>query len=126
MKAGEGPRQPLVVLRELPEAAHPAKAAFNPPASGQENDALLRLGVLDHLELDAVLGRRSLGQLARVALIHVGQLHGLAGRLLHRGRELLDLRPVLFVGRRDVERQQVTHVSTTRCTLVPFFRLCPS
>lgn len=43
----------------------------------------------------------------RLALVHVGQLHGLPGRLLHRSSELLDLRPVLFVSGRHVERQKV-------------------
>jgi hypothetical protein len=44
---------------------------------------------------------------ARVALIRVGQRHVLAGDILNGGGQLARLRPILGIGRGDVEREQV-------------------
>ena len=52
--------------------------------------------------------RRLSGCVSGIALIRISQLHAIARNLLHRLRELLDLRPILFIGRGDMQRQQVT------------------
>src|SRR5207253_3806167 len=47
-------------------------------------------------------------RLAGVALIDEGDLHGATGDLLNFGGQLGDLGPLLFVGRRDRQGQQIS------------------
>ena len=62
-------RQPLVVARQAAEARHPGEGALHHPAPGQEHEAALGLGQLDHLQPDAVLRRRRGRLLPGVALV---------------------------------------------------------
>jgi site-specific DNA recombinase len=77
------------------------------PASRQQHESALGLGVLDDFQADAVgLGvRRRL--VAGVALVDEGQRDRLAGDLLDGLGQLGDLLSVLLIGRRDVQGQQV-------------------
>jgi site-specific DNA recombinase len=77
------------------------------PASRQEDEALLGLGVLDHLQADAAPPRLAGGRLAGVPLIRERHFHRAAGDLLKPRGQLRHLRPLLFVGRRDLQRQQL-------------------
>jgi hypothetical protein len=62
VEAGERFGETFVVARQAPKACRPGKAAFNHPSARQEDEATLRLGVFDHLELNAVSLRRLLGR----------------------------------------------------------------
>ena len=83
-----------------------SEGALRDPAPGQQHEAPLGLGQLDHLELDALLVGRLGGFVAGVALVHSGQREALPGRLLHPCGQFADLRPLLRVGGRDRQRQQ--------------------
>ena len=107
MQAGEGFGEALVISHEPSEAGAPSEGALGDPAARQQHEAALGLGRLHHHEPDAV--RRGLrgGRLAGVALVDEGDLHALAGGVLYRRGEAVDLRPVLLVRRRDMQRQQL-------------------
>jgi hypothetical protein len=80
-EAGEGeevqPRrhfgQALVVARQAAEARTPGEIALHLPAPRQQDEAVLGLGRLDHLEADALRRGVGGGLLPRVALVDVGQ-----------------------------------------------------
>src|SRR5882762_2570115 len=59
MEGGEGLRESLVVSGQSAEAGSPGEAAFHHPAARQQYEAALGLCVLDHLQLNAVLGGRA-------------------------------------------------------------------
>ena len=107
MQRRQGRGQALVVARQAAEARGPGEAALDDPAPGQEHEAALGLGQLDHLQLDAVRGGRGRWLLAGVALVDVGQLDVLAGHRLHRCGQRRHLRALLLVGGRHQQRQQV-------------------
>src|SRR5487761_1812821 len=65
------------------------------------------LGVLDHLEADAMLGRRFFGRLARIALIDIGHLDMFARDVLNLADKFADLGSVLLIGWGNAQRQQV-------------------
>src|SRR5919205_923509 len=108
MQRRDGLRQALVVTSQAPEAGGPGERALHNPAARQEDEAPLGLGVLDHLQADAVLGRR-LGRLVPgVALVHKRQLDVLAGHGLDGVRQVADLRSFLLAGGGHQHRQQIT------------------
>src|SRR6266851_10058485 len=59
--------EPFVVSCEATETGGPSEASFDDPSSGQQHEASFGLGVLDHLEPDAMLSRCLFGRLAGVA-----------------------------------------------------------
>lgn len=83
MQSAEHFGQSFVISREPAEPCQPAEASLHHPAPGQQHEALLHLGQLHDLQVDAVVpsGRRR--RFARVALIRPGQLHRVARGLLH-------------------------------------------
>lgn len=97
----------------------------HPPAR-QQDEALLRAGMLDHLKADAMRSGVGGRRLAGVAPVDVRQLHRLARRLLHRPRQPLHPRPVLLVRRADAQREQVPQGVDGGVDLEPFFRFAPS
>ena len=81
MEALQGSVEPFVVAGQAAEARSPGEGAFHDPAAGQQHEAALGQGMLDHLQLDAVLpGGNGRGR-ASVALVYVGQLDRIPGRL---------------------------------------------
>ena len=107
VQARQHPWQALIIASEAAKARGPGEVALDDPATRQQDEAVLGLGQLDDLELDAV-GRGVRRRLvARVPLVDVGQLHVLAGGLLHRRRQGGDLGAILRVGRGDDQGQQV-------------------
>jgi len=64
--------------------------------------------VLDHFEPYAVFGCGPGGLLACVSLIYVCQLDVLSGRFLDLLGEVLDLLPVVLVGRAYAQGEQVS------------------
>ena len=83
VQPGYGLRQSLIVLDQPPKPRRLRKIALHYPPSRQEHEATPSLQVLDHFKLDAVCLGLSIDRLAGVSLIHIRQLHRLAGRLLH-------------------------------------------
>jgi hypothetical protein len=77
------------------------------PAARQQHEAPLGLGVLDHLQLEAVGFGRGRRRAPGVTLVDVGQLDRLAGHGLHTGGQRFHLRPILLVGRGDHQGQQM-------------------
>lgn len=54
MESGQRVRHALTVAREASKARSPCEAALDHPASGQQHETAFGLGVLDHLQLNAV------------------------------------------------------------------------
>lgn len=99
--------QPLVVASQPTEACGAGEAALHRPAGRQQDEeAVLGLGQRDDFELDAVGGSRG-GLRASAALVDIGQPDGVAGDVLDPRGQHLDLRPILSVGGRDLQRQQM-------------------
>jgi len=116
MQAGDGFRQPFVVAGEPAESGHPAEAPFHSSPARQQDEAALSLGVRGDFEADAV-GRGVSGRLsAGVPLIDEGERDGLAGDLLDGLGERGNLDPILLVGRRDVQGEQVAERVDPRAT----------
>jgi hypothetical protein len=83
--SGEGVGEPFVVSCESAEACGPGEASFDHPSSWQQDEAAFGLGVFDHLQLNAVLGRGIGCGLAGVSLIDIGQFQAAVGDLLELG-----------------------------------------
>src|SRR6476646_12195113 len=81
-EAGEGDEveasqrlgQALVVAGEPAAAGRPGEGTLDHPPAGQQDEAPLRRGRLDHLQGDAVRGGRLGGAVPGVALVDVGDL----------------------------------------------------
>jgi hypothetical protein len=67
MEGGEGLRESPVASGQSAKAGSPGEAAFHHPAARQQHEAAFGLCVLDHLQLNAVLGGRALGGFPGVA-----------------------------------------------------------
>ena len=78
------------------ESPHPCETSLDDPSSRQEDEALLGFGQFDDREFDALIDRVLAGFLPSITLIGKGQMHALAGGLLHRLAEFarLELAPV--------------------------------
>jgi hypothetical protein len=125
MQRSQSRGEALIVARESAEACGPGKVALHHPASREEDEAPLGLGQLDHCQLDAVLCGRLSRLWAGVALIDVRQLHMLARHLLYGAGQLLDLRPLLFIGRRHQQRQEMAQGIDRDMDLRPLSALVP-
>jgi len=126
MAAGDGFRQTFVVAGEAAEAGHPAEAALDDPASRQQGEAALGLGVLDDFEADAV-GLGVAGRLVPgVALVDERERDGVTGDLLDGLGQFGDPDPILRVGRVTTSASRWPRVSTARRTFEPFRFLAPS
>src|ERR1700690_1406331 len=101
-RADQGFGQALVVACQPPEAVEPAEAALDYPTAGQQHEALLRLGQLDDLQLNAFLTGGLRSRVTRIALVGECKFHRLASDMLDLLAKLLHLCPFLFIGRRDV------------------------
>ena len=109
MVTGKRMSQALIVTRQTTESRSPPKASFNHPAARQQYESALGLGALDHLQRDALRASSGLSCiLSRVALVHIRQCHALIGKILYRLCQLFHLRPVLLIGRSDVQGQQMS------------------
>ncbi len=96
MQAGQRRRHTSVVTYQATEARHPGEPALDHPAPRQHDNASLAVG-------GGIGCRLRTG----VALVNKGHLHRVAGHLLHTLRQRRHLRPVLFVGWRDQNRQHL-------------------
>ena len=123
MEGSEGLREAFVVAGEAAEAGCPGKGAFDDPAAREEDETAFGFGEFDHVEADGVGGGGARGSFASVALIHVGQLHGLSGGRLDCLGQCADLGAFLLVGGRTVSASKWPSVSTAICTLQPLRRL---
>ena len=123
METGKRLSQALVVTSQTSESRGPCKASFNHPAARQQYEAALGLGVLDHRQLDTVGLSRLFCILSSVALIHIRQCHTLVGKVLYRLRQFFHLRPVLLIGRGDMQGQQMSQGIDCRMHLGPFASL---
>src|SRR5260370_8833515 len=96
VEGSEGGCEPFVVSCEATKTGGPSEASFDDPSSGQQHEASFGLGVLYHLEPDAMLSRSLFGRLPGVALIHIGHLAVFARYELALPAELPHLRPPLL------------------------------
>ncbi|KVG78858.1 hypothetical protein WS81_15265 [Burkholderia sp. MSMB2040] len=78
MESGQRVRQAFIVAREASKARSPLEAALDHSASGQQHETALGLGVLEHLQLNAVALCCLTSRFAGIALIHVRKRHALA------------------------------------------------
>ena len=125
MQAFDRLRQPLVVADQAPEAALPGAGALGHPTMRQEDETLLGFLQLDHMEFEAMLGGSLRHHLAGVPLIDIPQLDVLASGLLDRLRQDTDLGPILFVGWRDMQGQEVSKGIDCQVELRSFLPLVP-
>ena len=128
MQADDGFGQPFVVPNESPEARLPGEGAFGDPAPGQEDEAMFGVGKLDHMQFNA-LGSGDFGRdIAGIALVDVDQFDVLAGRVLDGLSQRLNLGAILFVGRGDLQRQQLAQGVDGQmelAALLPFVPVVP-
>jgi hypothetical protein len=115
----------FVVSCEPSESRRPCEATFDDPSAWQEHEAALGHGVFDDLQPDAVLCGGFSGVGSGVALVHEGQLDGVAGHLLDLGSERGHLFAVPVIGRCNGQRQQVAKC-IDRDVDLPLRRLAPS
>jgi len=108
VQRGEGFRKSLVVSGQASKACRPSEASFDDPASWQQYEASFCFGMLDYFKLYAMLGSRYGSGCAGISLVNIRQLNVLTGDLLHGLSQHTDLRAVLFIGSRYVQRQQVS------------------
>ena len=108
MQAGQGFRQPFIVPRQPPKTSHPSEAAFNNPALWQQHKTFLGFGQFDHNQFKPMLSRSLSWLLAGVALVNKGHLDRITGGSLDVLGQVADLSSLLFVGRRDLQGQQVS------------------
>lgn len=57
MIAAQGGAEPFVVAGESTEVTEPAERSLDHPATRKQHETLLRLGVLDDLQCDAMFAR---------------------------------------------------------------------
>jgi hypothetical protein len=107
VEGSEGRRESFVVASQATEASGGGEASLHHPAARQQDEAALGLGMLDHFQLDTMLGCRCFGRRSGVALVHIGQLDILFCNLLHLPGQFADLCAILLVGRRDMQGQQM-------------------
>jgi transposase len=107
VQAGQDGGEAFVIFGEASASGGPGEGAFDDPAAGQQHEAAARFGMLDDDQLNAMrlCGGGRVG--AGVALVDKGDFDALAGGGLDGAGEALDLRPVLFVRRGDVRRQEL-------------------
>ena len=103
----EGGGQAFIVAGQAAEAGHPAERPFHHPSARQAHDAALGFGQAHDLQRDAVRGGGFGRTLAGVALIDIGEVDAVAGRVLHRLGQRGDGRAVVDITGRDVQREQV-------------------
>lgn len=99
--------QALIVACQASKTARPAKTAFHNPASRQKNKPLLGFGQFDHFQFEPLCLGCLRRLLSGVALIDKGDFHRLPGDFLHLVGKFLDLCSILFIGRRDMQSQQM-------------------
>ena len=104
----------------------PTQRPLQNPASRQQHKPSLCFGQLDDMQRDALGCCGIGGRLSRVALVDIGELETLAGRILDLGREAFDRCPIADIGRGDMQGKRWPSVSTAMCTLEPRLRLAPS
>jgi hypothetical protein len=107
MQAGNDGGHTFVVVAQAADAARPREGARDDPAPGQQHEPLLGLRQRVDVQLDAARRRVLLDWLPRVALIDEAHRHGVPGRFLHRLDQHRHLRPILLIGRRHHQGQQV-------------------
>ena len=103
VKSGQRWRETFIVTSEAPKAGRPPETAFNHPAAGEKDAAVLRVRELAHLQADAPRCRLLDRLCPGIALIDKGEGDPLSGHRLDLASERLYLRSLLFVGWRDVE-----------------------
>src|SRR5215210_7267613 len=69
MQASEDGQAALVVADEATEAGFPGEGALHDPTAGQQNEAVLGLGELDDVEVDAMSRGVRCGDGTRVRLV---------------------------------------------------------
>ena len=82
--------------------------------------------VLDHDQLDALLGDIRLGRRAGAPLIEVRHLYAAAGHLLHLFGQPAGQVPFLHVRRVTIRASRWPSVPAAACNFAPFFFLRPS
>ena len=78
------------------------------------------------MQRDALRHRGIDGHLTGVALVDVGQLDAVAGRILNVGDEALDRRSIADIGRRNVQGEEMAQRAPAMCTFDPRLRLALS
>lgn len=118
--------KPLIVTCQTAKAGGLRNASLHDPASRQQDKSTLGLGMFDDHQLHAKVLRLTLRRFACVSLIDKGDIHRAARYFLYRLRQLGYLLAVLLVGRRHMQRQQMSQRIDGKWTFDPLRRLAPS
>lgn len=124
-QTSQGFRKSLVVPGQPAESVELAEAAPLHPATRQQYEALFRLRRPDHLKLDAFIAGGLCRLFAGVALVSERDSHSLLRGLLELSRQIPDLCPLLFVGRRHTHSKQLRQWVHRHVHLAAFFPLVP-
>ncbi len=120
MQAFNGIGQALVVAGQATKAGHPSVAALDDPAAGQQDKALFRLGQLDHDQANTLCCSGLFRHITRIALVHKRHLDRVIGGGLDLLGQFGDLRPILLIGRGDMQGQQIPQRSDRQMNLAAF------
>ncbi len=101
-------RQALIVAHQPAKAASPRKASLDDLALRQKHEVMLGRFDLHDLQINARFSCDLPWCGTRITLIDISDLYLLATDGLHLIRQLLDLCPLLLVGRRDVHSHQIS------------------
>jgi hypothetical protein len=129
VEAGQDGETTFVVADEAAKAGLPGEGPLHHPAARQEDEAPLGLRQFDDLEVYAV--GRGVGGWRRpgIPLVSEGDLDRVSGRLLDSLGEIRDLCPILSIGRRGGQGQQVpkgVHRHVDLATLATFGSIVPT
>src|SRR5215210_7457789 len=107
VKASQRGGQSFIVSGKSPETSSPGKGTLDHPSSWQKNKSPFGFLEFDYYQSDSLpgcfIGRFFTG----VTLIDKSRLHALASNLLHVFDQIADLRPLLLVGWRDFQSQEM-------------------
>src|SRR5450759_2657292 len=112
--------QPFIVASQATKTRHPGKTALHEPTPRQQHETALGMWQLDDLQLHTLLFGLLSRHFARVSLIDKGQFHRVPGDVLHGLSQFAYLGTVLFIGGRDMQRQQMAQRINCQMHLAPF------
>jgi len=118
-------RQSLIVSGQPSKPCRPRKGPLHDPTPRQQDEPSLGLVMLDHFQLNACSCRRHGRLAAGISLVDESDFHLLLCGQLNRLGQVANLRPILFVGRSDSQRQQVTQRIHRQVDLRSFALLVP-
>lgn len=107
MESSERLRQVFIVTSEASKTSSPCETTLDAPMPGQQHEATFGFGMFDDLKRNAGVLYDLLSCFFGMTFIDKGGICALAGQFLCRSSQLPDVRTILLVGRRHMQREQL-------------------